>query len=156
MDHSSNGSSVSKSNADLNSFVLIKPRLAIPWTNMLCFKNLQMLWILVEGNNVSSVNKERKLLNLFERKAYGILFIIFRSLFFLRSTEWPLAGRDYCFSLLGLKLAIKGPHAYVCICQVNCTAAVEKLKKWNIYRKILTMQSMLIRSPNCKSRFRFL
>ena len=74
-----NGSSVSKSNADLNSFVLIKPRLAIPWTNMLCFKNLQMLWILVEGNNVSSVNKERKLLNLFERKAYGILFIIFRS-----------------------------------------------------------------------------
>jgi len=60
-----NGSSVSKSNADLNSFVLIKPRLAIPWTNMLCFKNLQMLWILVEGNNVSSVNKERKLINQF-------------------------------------------------------------------------------------------
>ena len=51
--------------------------------NMLCFKNLQMLWILVERNNMSSVNKERKLLNVFERKAYGILFIIFRSPFFL-------------------------------------------------------------------------
>ena len=77
--------------------------------------------------------------------------------FFLRSTEWPLAGRDYCFSLLGLKLTIKNLHAYVCICQVNSTiTAVEKLKKWNIYRKILTMQSMLIRSPKCKSRFRFL